>query len=159
MAPNLTPIEEAEWLMPDSEALDWLEDKRELMVRCRPEVLSILPGSGAACCEASRMIFDHIGRKNWFCMQTELEDAAAHVSDDLCIIQENEAGEWCLTAASLCAPTYWRLSNYIGTSLSRLHAPLPKDEADLAGRIGRIFSAMRSRPDHGAMQLDRPGRR
>ena len=143
LAPNLTPIEERDWLLPDTEAPGWLDEKRELMVRCRSDVLAILPGSGAACCEASRMIFDHLGRKKPFRLGTELEDAASYVSDDLCIVQENEAGDWCLTAASLCAPTYWRLADYIGSPLSGLHSPVPGGDPDLASRISRIFSSIR----------------
>ncbi len=143
IAPNLVPIEEGRWLRPDTEAHDWLEEKRELMVRCRDDVLAILPGSGAACCEASRMIFEHIGRKNAFLLKTELEDAASYVSDDLCIMQQNDAGAWCLTAASLCAPTYWKLKDFVGCPLGGLHADVPSGDPDLASRIGRIFSAMR----------------
>ena len=143
MAPNLAPIDEKDWLLPDTEAPDWLEEKRELMVRCRQDVLAILPGSGAACCEASRMIFDHIGKKKPFRLDTELEDSAAHVSDDLCIMQETEAGDWCLTAASVCAPTYWSLTENIGSPLSHLHRPVPGGDPDLAGRVSRIFSSIR----------------
>lgn len=143
MAPNLVPIQEKDWLLPDTEAADWLAEKRELIVRCRKDVLTILPGSGAACCEASRMVFDHLGRKKPFLLSTELEDAAAHVSDDLCIMQENEAGEWFLAAASLCAPTYWRLRDFIGRPLSKLHATVPGGDPELASRIARIFSSVR----------------
>lgn len=143
MVPNLKPIEEADWLLPDTEAPEWLEDKREILVRCRGEVLSILPLSEAACCEASRMIFDHLGVKNQYTMPTELEDAAANVSDDLCIMQQDENGDWCLIAASLCAPTYWSLREKIGQPLGGLHRNVPSGDPELAARIARIFSAIR----------------
>ena len=106
-APKLSPISEERWLLPDTEAAGWIEEKREIMVRLRAETFAAMRGSEAARCEASRMIFAHLKQDNAFRVPTELEDAAAHLSDDLCIIQQSEDGEWCLTAASLCAPTYW----------------------------------------------------
>lgn len=141
-APNLSPIEEIDWLLPDTEAADWLGEKRELMVRRRSDVLAIQRGSGPACCEASRMVFDHLGEKNQFIFQTQLEDAAAQVSDDLCIMQMNDDAEWCLTAASLCAPTFWRLRDNIGKPLGGLHGAVPGGDPDLSSRISRIFTAL-----------------
>lgn len=142
MVPGLAPIEEREWLQPDTEAAEWLDAKRELMVRSRDDVLAILPSSRDACCEASRLIFDHLGVVNTLAYPTELEDAASYVSDDLCIMQQNNDDLWCLTAASLCAPTYWKLTENIGKPLSGLHKPVPGGDPELSSRIARIFSAI-----------------
>lgn len=144
VAPNLSPIIEENWIKPDTEVSDWLSEKRELMVRLRPRVFAAMRGSEAARTEASQVLFSHLGIKNRFLMKTELEDASAQISDDLCIMQQNETGDWCLTAASVCAPTYWVLRNNIGKSLSDLHGAVPKGRPELSNRISRVFSGMRS---------------
>jgi len=101
-------------------------------------------GSEPARIEASRLVFDHLGRKNQFHLKSELEDAASYVSDDLCIMEQDESGAWCLTAASLCAPTYWSLQKNIGLPLGGLHQVVPGGDPELASRIDRIFSGMRT---------------
>lgn len=143
MAPKLSPINEVRWLSPDTEAAGWIEEKRELMVRLRSDVYAAERGSEPARIEASRMIFDHLGQKNHFLLRSELEDAASYVSDDLCIMEADESGKWRLTAASVCAPTYWRLRDKIGEPLGGLHRPVPGGDPELASRVGRIFSSMR----------------
>jgi len=142
MAPKLSPIADENWLTPDTEAPFWLDEKRVLMRRHRSEVFASLLGSEPACRESSQKIFAHLGVINSFCMETELEDAASHVSDDVCIMQSNDAGQWVLTAASLCAPTYWSLQERIGQSLGSLHQPLPENGTGLVDRIARVFSSL-----------------
>lgn len=144
MAPNLSPISSDSWLRPDTEAPEWLSEKRELMVRCRGDVYAAIRGSERARTEASRLVFEHLNQKNHFYLRSELEDAASQVSDDLCIMEQNESGEWCLTAASLCSPTYWSLRENLGKSLGGLHKPVPGGDPELAARVARVFSAMRT---------------
>lgn len=67
--------------------------------------------------------------------------AAFLVSDDLCLMERREDG-WALTAASLCAPTFFSAPEAVGRSLAGLHAPVPGFEAELLKRVARIFDAL-----------------
>ncbi|MEM8616859.1 MAG: heme-dependent oxidative N-demethylase subunit alpha family protein [Pseudomonadota bacterium] len=73
---------------------------------------------------------------------TALEEAASLVSDDLCLLEKEQRGDWRLSAAVLCAPTYWSLPERLGLDLGGLHGPVPGGDQELAGRIGRIFSGL-----------------
>ena len=64
--------------------------------------------------------------------------ASRLVSDDLCLMEKREAG-WTLTAASLCAPSFFSAAEAVGKPLSRLHAPVPGFNDGLLGRVSRIF--------------------
>ena len=67
-----------------------------------------------------------------------LVEAARHISDDLCLM-EKHAGQWVLTAASLCAPSYFSAFEVVGKALSGLHAPVPGFNDNLHDRVARIF--------------------
>jgi hypothetical protein len=64
--------------------------------------------------------------------------AARAVSDDLCLM-EKRSGEWTLTAASLCAPSFFSAEEVVGKQLSGLHAPVPGFNDSLLPRVARIF--------------------
>ena len=72
--------------------------------------------------------------------------AAAMVSDDFCIMQRL-GPEWVLSAAILCAPTFWSLADNIGKPVAHLHGPVPDNlgpsgAQGLAARIARVFDAV-----------------
>jgi len=136
-APKLRPIPEAHWLHRDTEAAAWLAPKRALMRERRAEVFATAPGIEAAEAELAA----HIGLRDAvaFDWPTALEAAASTVSDDLVLLTPAPDGRWCLRAASLCAPTFWRLAEGVGQTLNGLHGPVPGGDPGLAGRIGRVF--------------------
>ncbi len=68
--------------------------------------------------------------------------AAQRVSDDLCLMERLQGG-WTLTAASLCAPTFFSAREVVGRPLDRLHAPVPGFNKGLLRRVTRIFDALR----------------
>ncbi len=141
LAPGLKPIELESWLAPDTEA-HVLEDKRLLMRSHRPDVLALdLPERELA--PVAELVLG--GRApaagRWLSV---LEAAAATVSDDICVLMRDADGVWRLRAASLCAPTFWRLSEKIGEPLSGLHNPVPGANPGMVGRIHRMFDALRT---------------
>lgn len=142
LAPGLRPIEEAAWLHPDTEAGAWLDEKRRLMRERRAEVFAAHPGADEAMQEAADRIKALVGRGAgvW---ETPLERAASMVSDDLCVLMREGSGFWRLEAASLCAPTFWRLSDKLGEPLAALHGPVPGANPDMVGRVHRMFDALR----------------
>ena len=71
-----------------------------------------------------------------------LHAAARAVADDLCLMERRE-GAWTLTALSLCAGTFFTAAEVIGKPLAALHAPVPGFGERFAGRVARIFDALR----------------
>ncbi len=141
LAPGLKPIATEHWLTPDTEAASWLEPKRTIMRAHRPEVFAAR-NPGAAMEELAAIIQALAGPplEAW---PTPLEGAASTVSDDLCLLLPTTEGLWTLEAASLCAPTFWRLDEKIGQPLGGLHGPVPDANPGLVARISRMFDALR----------------
>lgn len=140
LAPGLKPIPPETWLAPDTER-HVLDEKRALMRAQRSAVYAVRDGSEAAIEELAAAVHAVAGPASeaW---PGALEAAASTVSDDFCILIKSESGQWCLEAASVCAPTFWRLGDVIGQPLGGLHAPVPGANPDLVGRIHRMFDAI-----------------
>ncbi|MFC6635369.1 heme-dependent oxidative N-demethylase family protein [Microbulbifer taiwanensis] len=64
--------------------------------------------------------------------------ASQWVADDLCLLQPGARG-YELTAASLAAPSYWRLEEKIGRPLDSIHAPVPGFRDKLSAQVTRFF--------------------
>ncbi|GAB5458732.1 MAG: DUF3445 domain-containing protein [Henriciella sp.] len=140
-APKLKPIAPESWLLPDTEAEDWLAAKRKLMVSKRREV-ACGDLNGAPAQELLDLVQGHVPallENGW---PSALEGAASLVADDLCLLEEGRAQDWRLIAGVLCAPTYWTLPERIGLDLGGLHGPVPGGDPELAGRIGRMFTRL-----------------
>ena len=140
IAPGLKPIAPEAWLLPDTEAAAGLAPKRQLMRARRSEVFAAQDAE-AEMAEAAAAILAVTGPadEDW---PTPLEAAASMVSDDLCLMLRDGEGLWRLRAASLCAPTYWRLAEKIGQPLGGVHGPVPGGDPGLAARISRIFDGL-----------------
>lgn len=147
MAPKLRPIDEGASLLPDTEAEAWLADKRRLMDSERDKVFA-QAGDWAtdAAEEAAALVLGaqlSVPLEN--AVFTPIERAASTVSDDLCVMVPRD-GQFVLGAASLCAPTFWSLTENIGKPLSGLHSLLPQGGAELSSRINRIFEGLQAGP-------------
>jgi dimethylamine monooxygenase subunit A len=140
LAPGLKPIPPETWLLPDTEA-HVLDEKRALMRTKRDHVHVEREGSARAAQALAAAVHEVAGPAagDW---PTALEAAASTVSDDFCILIKDEAGQWRLQAANVCAPTFWRLSETIGQPLGGLHAPVPGANPGLVSRIHRMFDGI-----------------
>jgi hypothetical protein len=67
--------------------------------------------------------------------------ASLLVPDDLCLMEELD-GRYRLTAACVCAPSYWRLAEKIGRTLDGIHAPVPTLNAKLAPSMQQFFARL-----------------
>ena len=72
-----------------------------------------------------------------------LFETSLWVADDLLLMQEL-GGEYCLTAASLCSPSSWRLQDKLGKPMARIHDPIPDIHKKLTPKIDQFFSSMAS---------------
>ena len=141
-APGLKPITPADWLSPDTETLEWLNEKR-LLIKMMREKVSAGDIDGEAANELLPLVMKATGETPTQKMPTALEEAASLVTDDFCILEEERRGDWRLSAGVLCAPTFWTLPERIGLDLGGLHGPVPGGDPELAGRISRIFTGLR----------------
>jgi dimethylamine monooxygenase subunit A len=141
LAPGLKPIAPEAWLSPDTEASSWLPDKHRVMRDHRSEVYGARDGSEVAALELASAVHAVAGpgQGDW---ASALEVAASAVSDDLCILIKDDEGLWRLEAASLCAPTFWRLTEKLGEPLGGLHGPVPGANPGMVSRIHRMFDAI-----------------
>mgnify|MGYP006275562995 FL=1 len=65
------------------------------------------------------------------------------VTEDLCLMAKRPGeAEHRLVAGVLCFPSLWTLHEKLGMGLSRIHAPVPVYDADLAARVQRLFDAL-----------------
>ncbi|MFN7224353.1 MAG: heme-dependent oxidative N-demethylase family protein [Paracoccaceae bacterium] len=64
------------------------------------------------------------------------------VQEDLCLMQEDGAGEHLLSAAVLCFPAGWRLHEKLGRPLMRMHRPVEKYTEDVGLRVQRLMDAV-----------------
>ncbi|MES1202286.1 MAG: DUF3445 domain-containing protein [Pseudomonadota bacterium] len=133
-AVGLKPLTPEAWLHPDTEA-HALPEKRALLAAHRADVFAETTGAEAAQIEVAALV----GGADFLA-------AAAMVSDDFCIMQRL-GPEWVLSAAILCAPTFWSLADNIGKPVAHLHGPVPDNlgpsgAQGLAARIARVFDAV-----------------
>ncbi len=67
--------------------------------------------------------------------------ASLWIADDICLLQREQRG-WVLCAASLCAPSHWRLGDKIGRPLEAIHAPVPGLQDKLGAVINRTLDKL-----------------
>jgi len=140
LAPGLKPIDPGMWLAPDSEATAWLPEKTVLMRTHRAQVFADagIPDAIGETADAVLAVAGP-GTPDW---HSPLEQAAARVSDDLCLLLPDDAGRWVLRAASLVAPTFWSLADKIGQPLAGLHTTVPGANPGLVARMSRMFDGL-----------------
>lgn len=146
VAPLLKPIPPEDWLLPDTEAESWLDQKRTLMRTRRSEVFFQAEWAQDAGQIAADQVLAEFSPTSDFIQpdpdhETPLEFASSLVSDDLCVMVECD-GIYHLGAATLCAPTFWSLKEKAGLPLGGLHDPVPGGDPQLAARISRVFMGL-----------------
>ena len=73
--------------------------------------------------------------------QDSLVRTALMVPDDLCVLAPSPEG-YRLVGASLCSPSYWRLADKIGRSITGIHAPVSGLESALGPMMSRFFEKL-----------------
>ena len=149
----------ANWLDLDSRA-ELLAQKFPLLQSHHREVVAAIAGSEVGAEEVLGLVkteLRHHGLAEDSQSATEhlslhpIDRAGRLVGEDLCLMEQRpELGAgYFLTAASVCFPSRWVLSEKIGTSLSAIHGPVP-GFASIAEATNRFFDAI---------TIDRPAQR
>lgn len=137
---GLRPIPEANWLEGGEAAP---ASRKDTLLAAEPatvwgEVAGSRPGQAEAC----ELVEQALGQRLATPSHPPLWAAARGVPDDLCLM-EKAAGQWRLTAAALCAPSFFTVPEALGRSLGELHRPVDGFAARFLGRLERIFDALR----------------
>jgi len=141
---GLRALEIAQWLEIDESYAADIEQKKYLFQKHPQQVFASLPQGLAGSVETLELISAHIKQMNPE-LETTPVDARLHplhsagllTQEDLCVMSRLD-GQWKLTAASVCFPSRWDLTEKIGASLREIHAPVPHYEE----RIGQATDTM-----------------
>jgi len=80
---------------------------------------------------------------SWQIERRELWPASLWIPEDICLMEETD-DHYRLTAASVCSPSNWLLSEKIGQTVDRIHGPVPDYDAVLGTRVNRFLQGLRS---------------
>lgn len=144
-----------EWIDVDSNRESELDQKRELLQQHRGQVFAALPEGLQGSKETLAMLKEHLLEvfperfPQGVDVDTQmhpLEAAARLVQEDLVVMSPRD-GQWILTAACVCFPSRWDLTEKVGANLYEIHGPVPH----YAERIGEATNTM-----FGKFTADRP---
>ncbi len=153
---GLSSIAFSEWLQYENDFADRVKEKKYLTQTEGKRVLDALPESVEAQKECLGVLTEHLQKyhldkfevskdrilskvENFTYLFSEfekcpLELASYLIADDICLLRAS-GDDYKLVAASVCAPTWWDLSEKIGKPLTSIHAPIP----NLENKIGRMI--------------------
>jgi hypothetical protein len=155
---DLVAIPEAAWFELDQRYRPEMAERRRLLTEAHDDVFAALPLSDPARTEALNEVLTALTthHPDWFSRDGNavrnhltgetldvgaidpLDLAGRLVQEDLCLIEASGQGPM-LTAAVLCFPSRWRLSDKIGLPLYAVHAPVPFYADRLAAPVDRLM--------------------
>lgn len=157
--PGTAPVAPDGWVMVSDSYAGQMAERLRVMDAVPGAVIAALPDAAPAVAEAygavlallASMARFEVGAKEVRCpdgrkvvldASRPLETLGALVQEDLCIL-ERQGDEYVLTAALLCFPAFWTLSEKIGRPMTVIHAPVASYTADAARRVGRLMEGVR----------------
>lgn len=161
---GLAPLDPAGWFEPDRQWAEHMANKAAILKFQHSDVVAALPGSEGAQEELLATMRAHLPAAHpelYVRAGETLRVQNAHpggvddpelagidrcgrmVQEDLCLMQARE-DKFVLTAASLCAPSGWKLSEKLGQPLVGIHAPVPGYDVELAHRVQRVFQGLQA---------------
>lgn len=155
--PGVQPLRDGKWLRRDEAYSAQMAYRRKLIERRRDKVVwasdtardaidevfseavLLLPEMGFSM--TSRHLFCPDGTEIDIEADCPLTTLGCAVQEDICLLQK-EGDEHVLTAAVLCFPASWALSEKAGRPLTRIHAPVPEYDDRIATRVQRLFDGV-----------------
>lgn len=143
---GLRALDILDWIEIDDNYDSELQQKRDLLLKQRHQVLAVLPTGERGSRETLSMLKDHLPRRfperfpacpDVDTARHPLESASLLVQEDLAVMSPID-GQWVLTAACVCFPSRWDLTEKIGGTLFSIHDPVPH----YAERLGDATHAM-----------------
>ena len=156
--PGILPLDPDDWLRVDEVYAAQMAERERLIAERSQAVIAALPGSEAAVAE----LYDTVSAQlpalgfeaqsgGWHCPDgrfvsgdgAPLAVLGRLVQEDLVLMQAGPEGHHVMTAAVLCFPASWTLSEKIGRGLPGIHTPVAIYDDSLARRVQRLFDAVR----------------
>ncbi|MCC5992508.1 MAG: DUF3445 domain-containing protein [Rhodobacteraceae bacterium] len=158
--PGVMPLDMAEWLFIDDAYGAQMAERARLLAEISQRVVACQPQAAAAARELlARVLADlpglgfevtqsYVTRPDGVQVQPDparpLWSLGHLLQADFCILQKpQDAAEHVLTAAILCFPSSWTLSEKLGRPLLRIHAPVDSYDAQMGARVQRMFDRIR----------------
>jgi len=155
--PGVQPLQDEGWLSVDDAYAAQMAHRRALLQLSRGLVFWSSPEARDASQELAEAAIPLMARSGFECGArrvrcpdgVDIDLAADHplvglgssLQEDICILQK-QGDEHVLTAAVVCFPASWRLSEKVGRPLSAIHATVePYDDA-IAKRVQRLFDGV-----------------
>jgi dimethylamine monooxygenase subunit A len=161
---GLKPLSLEDWIEIDENLEEYLTLKTHLLNHNYSEGFASLAGTQAAQQEVLDLLLDHLllnfpqlyrrarsqiqnllTGASWDLQAFEanpLDLAGRLVQEDLCLMQSS-AGNYILSAASLCFPFHWMLKDKLGKPLSQIHDPVPGYREDLECPVDHFFDRLK----------------
>ncbi|WP_370584774.1 DUF3445 domain-containing protein [Paracoccus sp. IB05] len=159
--PGIQPLTDDSWIARDEAFAGQMARRDALISEIPARVHALLPEAEPAARELYDMVLARLGRDPGYRFaqggaaitrpdgvtirpdpDQPLLTLGRLVQEDLCIL-ETGADSHRLTAALLCFPAGWTLSQKIGRSLLRIHEPVEPYDERLARGVQRLFDAIR----------------
>lgn len=144
---GLRPLTVDRWIEVDDRREVELQQKHRLIKDARSKVVATLPSSLKAQEELEELISQNLEEFHSGLSVDPLEDpepivrASSAIQEDCCILESDDS-EWILTAACVCFPSRWALTEKIGRGLTAIHAPVPGYDTALASPVDAFFDRL-----------------
>ena len=157
--PGISPMTPKDWIMVDEVYGAQMFERERFLSERRSEVLAITEGAEPACEELLDAVLADLALRGDFEVsegavlcpdqrrvtvdrRDPLGTVGRLVQQDFCI-HERRGDEHVMTAAVLCFPASWTLSEKIGKPLTSIHIPVPEYDGDVAKRVQRLFDGIK----------------
>lgn len=157
--PGVQPLADRPWLIADDAFGAQMAERDRLLAERPREVIDADPGARPAIEELFETVLanlpegfacdkESVRRPDGVTVPLDRNDPMGSlgrlVQEDLCVMEKRGGEEHVLTAAVLCFPARWRLSDKMMRPLTAIHAPVePYDDA-LARRVQRLFDGLQT---------------
>ncbi|WP_435258775.1 heme-dependent oxidative N-demethylase family protein [Thioclava sp. FR2] len=156
--PGILPLDMGDWLRVDDAFAAQMALRERLLAERPDEVLGETAQSAPAVAELYDFVLDRLpdgfsrdgdavtrpdGVTVVLDPERKLWTLGHLVQEDLCLMEEDGAGEHLLSAAVLCFPAGWTLHEKLGRAMMRIHVPVAKYTEDVGKRVQRLMDAVR----------------
>ena len=156
--PGMQVVDGADWLTIDAAYTAQLSAKAVLLEERKPEVLAALPDTGEALSYLLDEVLHLLAQRDDFVVSdvnvyrpdgisvaidrtAPLETVSQLIQEDICLLQK-KGDAHVLTAALLCFPASWTLSEKLGRPLMAIHTPVPDYDEAMGARVQRLFDGV-----------------
>lgn len=154
--PGLSALALENWLLRDEVFAEQMALRDSLIASRRTDVIAALPQAEDAAVECLELVLsaldpgytldgNQVVRPDGVTVRLNHEDPLGTIGRlvqcDMCLMQVTPDG-YALTAAVLCFPASWTLSEKIGKPLPAIHLPVNEYDGQMAKRVERVFQAI-----------------